>query len=201
MPKVLAQAGTSLADVYDVEGSVAGVEQLLSRDVQLLHEMGQTIFSERISAAIRRTTTGAIAASAAWNNLLTDLPAGVTRILGVQVICDADRIDFCSVSISDGVQREIPIWIWDTTTSVVENVRITDDAAVANRLIMLPTRMGVFTPSLLVGEGQPQRISAISFRGVATAFGAGTVTATALIHIAFSEVGGVSSKGLPVPGW
>ena len=46
-------------------------------------------------------------------------------------------------------------------------------------------------------------INDIAFRGVTSAFGAGTVVLTALIHIAFTHLGGnvPSNFGLPVPGW
>jgi len=38
MSRIQTRAGESLADQYDTPGSVAGVEELLSRDVGLFHE-------------------------------------------------------------------------------------------------------------------------------------------------------------------
>ena len=45
MVKILSQAGISLADLYNVEGSIAGIEQLDTRELPIVHEMSGTIFS------------------------------------------------------------------------------------------------------------------------------------------------------------
>ena len=58
MPKILAQAGISLADVYDVEGSIAGTDELLSEDVSLVHEMGGHMMSERCRSFVVTLATG-----------------------------------------------------------------------------------------------------------------------------------------------
>lgn len=201
MPRVLAQAGTSLADVYDVEGSVAGVEELLSRDVQLLHEMGGTVFSERASAAIRLRTTGAIAQNTSWDLAITELPAGMSRVLSAQIISDSARVDHASLHIVEPiVGREVAFWAWDTNDDPEVQLRTQLDSVVSEVFLLRPSS-GILLPNFLVGDGQPQIISDMAFRGVTTAFGAGTVTVQAMIHIAFSQVGGVSSRGLPVPSW
>jgi len=205
MVKILAQAGMSLADVYNVVGSVAGVEQIESREVSVVHEMGATIFSERFSGAIRRLTTGAILQSVSFDLTLADLPAGISRVLGVYVQADAaTRIDRCQLSlrsVSDG--REIPFFIWDATDSQ-RNIRIVEnDAAVTNRVVLMPELPLIQTmPSLAIGTGQPQQVGEeIVLRGLSSAFGAGTVTLVALVYLGFSRVQGISSRGLPVPGW
>lgn len=192
----------SLADVYDVKGSIAGVEQLRPEEVQLVHEMGHTIFSERISAGIRRISTGAIAQNTTWDLVISNLPTGITRILGVQVINNAGgRTRHATVLIGDGT-REIPIYTWDSTNGVEAAGRIVDEgAAAADVNILTPTFGGL--PSLMVGTGQPQAMEQIAFRGLTTGFGAGTVTNTMLLYQAFTEVGGgnLSNLGLPIPGW
>ena len=203
MPKVLAQAGTSLADVYDVEGSVAGVEQLLSQEVNLVHEMGGTIFSERFSTFIRRTQTAATLQSVDIDEVITGLPNPYWRVLGVVVLVDVTgRLTRMCVNIRDpvvGTGREIPVWIWDAANS--NAVRIDEEGTVLVREALTPVPGTTLVPSMGVGDLQPQGTTELSLRGRTSAFGAGTVTITALIQIGFAQVGGISSKGLPLPGW
>ena len=204
MVKILSQAGISLADVYDVEGSIAGIEQLRSEEVQLVHEMGATIFSERVSGAIRRATTGDINQSTTWDIVLTDLPAGVSRILGVSVFADVgSRVNDAAVSLRDPTGgREIPVFLWDSTQGVLVVARMRDDGAAAATFNVLASTLNIgAVPSMLIGEGQPQRVNEIAFRGGTNAFGAGTVEVIMLVYLALAQVGGISSRGLPVPGW
>jgi len=204
MVKILSQSGNSLADTYDVKGSVAGIEELETRELPIVHEMGATVFSERYSSFIRGGTSGAINQSVNFNTVLDDLPAGVWRILGISVFTDAAaRTALCSVALrnpTDG--REIPLWAWDTTPDIEVLVRFSDDgAAVTNRTFLRPVVPFNVLPHLASGGGQPQRVNEIAFRGQASAFGAGTVEIQMLLHIGFAAIGGVSSRGLPVPSW
>ena len=204
MVKILSKSGDSLADTYDVEGSVAGIDQLETRELGIIHEMGHTVFSERLSASIRRGTSGAILQSTTWDLTIPDFPVTPFRVLGVVVVADAGRVAFAQVSLQDASgDREIPIWIWDTDNDVQSDIRIVENgAAVANLLALVPSNNGGTVPNLALGSEQPQPVGEnVLFRGVTTAFGAGTVTCTALIYIAFSQIGGISSRGLPVPGW
>jgi len=115
MPKVLAKAGDSLADVYDIEGSIAGVDQLLSNDVNLFHEMGGVIFSERLELVITRKLTGAIAQNITWDILIEGLPLNAFKIQSVSVVADADRISNCVLSARSSIRdRESIIFSWDT---------------------------------------------------------------------------------------
>jgi len=77
MPKVLGQVGVSLADAYDIEGSIAGVDELVTRDVSLTHDMAATIFSERVSTAIRRSATAALAQNTLFDRGPTRLRDGI----------------------------------------------------------------------------------------------------------------------------
>jgi len=203
MVKILSRSGDSLADVYDVVGSVAGIEELRSEEVTLVHEMGQTLFSERLSGFIRRSTTGAITQSTFVDEVLTDLPNGITKVVGVQVFADdASRVDRMAVMLRSAVDGdEIPLWVWDGANNVT--VRFSDNgAAVATHEVLVPSVITQL-PSLLIGRHQPQRVDEISLRGQATAFGAGNVTITMLVYIAFTHLAtfGLSSRGLPVPSW
>jgi len=203
--KILSDSGKSLADTYDVEGSIAGIERLESEDVTLVHEMGGTIFSERFSTFIRRAVSGDISQGISFNTILTDLPAGVFKILGVFVTVDeTTRMTSCVVSVRSAVSgREIPIWQWDVAHDDETAVRFSLDGAAAGTVIMLrpivPLAGGF--PVIVASAGQPQRNEEVAFRGIASAFGAGTVEASLELLVGFSQVGGISSRGLPIPGW
>ena len=204
MVKILSRAGVSLADTYDVQGSIAGIEQLQSEEVTLVHEMGGTIFSERVSGFIRRITSGAIAQNVLWDKVLSDLPAGPFRILGVVVLADtAARTNRAMVAIqqADG-EREIPIFTFKVGATGMEEItiRIVENGQAATDISQLVSPITLL-PNLCLGGGQPQRTPNVSFRGVSSGFGAGTVELTLLLYIAFSQIGGISSKGLPVPSW
>ena len=200
-PKILAQAGNSLADVYDVEGSIAGIDQLETRELPIVHEMGQTVFSERLSGSIRRQTTGAINQSTAWDLTLADLPATPFRILNLLVVADAARVSHCNLALQNGTGREIPIFMWDTGEDTETTLRLVENgAAISTQTALTNNRRQL--PSLGIGSDQPQIIGdVISFRGQTTAFGAGTVTVVALVYVAFSQLAGISSRGVPIPGW
>jgi len=204
MVKILSRSGTSLADTYDVVGSVAGIEQLESREVSLVHEMGQTLFSERFSTFMRRGLSGAILQNVTFNFLLNDLPSVPFRILGIAVFSDAiARVAMASVALRDPVTgREIPIWAWDAVIDPEMRVRHEDDGGgVVQAQFLRPLQPLGQVPHLTAGSGQPQRVPDVAFRGASTGFGAGTVSVTMLLHIGFSQTGGISSHGLPIPSW
>jgi len=205
--KVLSQAGISLADMYDVEGSIAGVEQLESREVQVVHELGATIAAERLVGNIVRVSTGAILQSVAWNLLLPSLPTTPFRILGVAVITLAGtRVDNCQVSIrdnaviTDGV--EIPIFVWGSTPDIEVPFRfVNNGAAVAETRYLRQAAPIVGMPSMGFGNTSREDTPSIVFRGSTNAFGAGTEEVICEIYTASMALGGVSSFGLPVPSW
>jgi len=204
MVKILSQSGNSLADMYDVAGSIAGIEQLESRELPIMHEMGGTLFSERFSSTIRRATTGALLQSVTWDLLITDLPPAISRILGVAVFANvAARTTHAQVSVRDPVAgRELPIWAWNTAIDAESNIRMQDNGAAVTTFAFLRTVDQLEnSPNMLTGSDQPQGVPDIAFRGITAAFGAGTVIVTAIVHVAFAQVGGISSRGLPVPGW
>ncbi len=175
----------------------------MSENVNLVHEMGATIFSERFSSTIRRMTTGAIAQNTVFDEVLIDLPAGPFRILGVAVLADvAARLSRVMVALQDPVAgRELPMFVWDSVQNADLLIRIQDNNAAinVNMVYLLPSF--IMTPNMGTGVEQPQRVERIQMRGVTSGFGAGTVETTAIIHVGLSQVGGVSSRGLPLPSW
>jgi len=202
MVKVLSQSGDSLADLYDVEGSIAGIEQLETRELPIVHEMGATVFSERLSGFIRRSVTGNVAQSTSFNITMAGLPNGIFRILGLAVLVDTvGRTAFVQVALRSIVGgREIPVFVWDTDNNVTSDILIVDDdaaAAVFGYLVPGPNLL----PSLGVGVGQRQRVGEeIVMRGSTSAFGAGNVELTLLVYLGLTHTG-ISNRGLPVPSW
>ena len=208
MARVLGKAGVSLADVYDVEGSVSGVADLRSEEVQTVHEMGATIFSERLNAAITIITTGAIAQNIDFGVGLAQ-PLTVRRIVALVVIAStAGRTARAQVSITGGEagsQTECPLFSWEsgTGTDLERELRIEVDgvAAAHHQLVPGPSSI-VSVPSFVVGsQGPIVDQSRVIMRGRTGAFGAGTVVVRCVLYQAFSEVEGISSFGLPVPSW
>jgi len=195
----------SLADVYDVEGSIAGIDDLLSREIFLTHEMGATIFSERLSARINRGTTGAIAQNIDWNIEFTNLAFGgsVGRVVGLTIFTDVvARLAIANLNLVDPIDgREIPLFVWDSNEASVI-IRLSDEgAAAANVDMLIPINAGAIPPVIILGADQPGRMDSIFFRGSTNGFGAGTVTITALIHVLDPRLAGLSSRGIPVPSW
>jgi len=208
-PKVLAKAGDSLADIYDVEGSIAGVDQLISREVNLFHEMGHNIFSERMTAFLVPITSGAVAQSTAFDNAPTTVFEVPIRILGCFVISNqAARLQRVSVFVRDataGGEQDFPIFSWETAAGAdfERTIRmVLAGAAAANVTMYVPGDPGsAQSPSMIMGRNQPGPTWGMVMRGVTTAFGAGTITTQAFVYTAFAQRRGISSRGLPIPGW
>lgn len=209
MPKVLAQAGISLADVYDVEGSIAGIDFIDTDRVALVHEMGGEIFSERLTSQILTISTGTIAQNSTFSAVFSTIPDSPTRILGVQVIADAAsaaRVQLASVSLlGPGTDGEIPIFVFDSTDDNEGLVRLSlQGAAVATFPHFSPRLQHL--PTLITRHGDSEDMLDIALRGITLGFGAGTVVITALVHIARAGratpvPGDPRSHGLPLPSW
>lgn len=205
MSKVLAKAGASLADIYDVKGSVAGVDELLSREVQLVHEMGAEIFSERFRTQIIRAVSGDIAQNTDLDVIVTlnstpPVPAVPTRILGCAVLADtAARLSRLMVAARDpDAGQEFPIWVFSGATD--HTIRIVDGgAAAASLTVLTPDNLNL--PSMLGGTLHPPTAHEVAMRGRTSGFGAGTVEFILLLYCAFPREGGVNSIGLPIPSW
>ena len=204
--KILSQAGTSLADVYDVEGSVVGLEELDVAEIKGVHDLGPTIHSERLRTFLLRADTTLINQSTVWNVTLGALPDSINRLLSIAVIADtAAVIDHCQVSIGDpdsGLDHVI--WAWDNLVDAEITLR---EFAATVFLLRPVSQLAGGAPNLLsrTGAGGGAMPNLI-FRGITLAFGAGTVRAQAMIQVCRPDRGAPSpgepsSFGLPIPGW
>jgi len=205
--KVQAQTGTSLGDAYDVVGSSVAIDTLEDREVHLVHEMGSTIFSERLSGSVVVLTTGAIAQSIVFDLAFGVPPFTPRRLYAVTVIADVSgRTAQAQVSIGEttpGAEQDVPIWSWASGAGddIERIIRIQmRGGAVANRF-QLASGTQSMVPNMLIGTEQPFPVEQVHFRGISTAFGAGTVTIDAIIYTLFPGITGTSSRGLPLPGW
>jgi len=169
--------------------------------VQLVHEMGSTIASERASAEIFRAEATAVLQSVDFNEVFTDLPIMPTRILGCQIFTDnAARIARAAIVVRNPPGREMPIWVWDQTNNL--DVDFSDNgAAVALHEVLVPQATMSQMPLMTFGTSQPRPVDQVALRGRTTAFGAGDVTITMLVYAAFPETAGISSVGLPYSSW
>ena len=189
--------------MYDVEGSIAGIESLETRELPIVHEMGATLFSERLSGAFNRQTSTALAQNLTWD-IEVQVGTVVARILGLCVYTplNSGRIDHVTVSIRESVaNREVPIFVWDAATGGVVAARFRDNGAAAAEVIMLENMLDIATLPSMLFTGQPVTVDQIAFRGLTTGFGAGTVECMMTFYRAFSQRDGLSSRGLPIPGW
>ena len=200
MVKILSQAGISLADMYDVEGSIAGIDDLETRELGIVHEVGATVFSERFRTTFRRFVSAATAQNQNINNLFSNMPEGVSRILGVQVFADdGTRIANCSVSLRNPVSlQDIPIWIFDVGN--IDPVRFLDNN-IDTTIDLLHPVVGASLPNFVTLGQAEDEMQQIDIRADTTGFGAGTVVLTALITLGFTFTGGVSAFGARVPSW
>ncbi|MCH7935352.1 MAG: hypothetical protein IIC36_15275 [Gemmatimonadetes bacterium] len=203
MSKILGQTGVSLADVYDIEGSVAGVEDLESDSVKTVHEMGQVIFSERLNLTIERLTTGALLQDTTFLIVLGSLPDTPWRVLGVNVFAtNTLRISNVVVALHDSLLgRDMPIFVWNSAVDDEFLVRLRNESGSATNQVLLRPIVPNPVPTLGCGSDQRQSVNQLALQGLVSSFGAGTVTITATVQIAFPELGGISSYGLPIPGW
>ena len=204
MVKILSQSGISLADAYNVEGSIAGVEQLNSSEVQLVHEMGGTIFSERFRTTVRFAEETGMAQSTAFNLVTTNLPVTISRLLAVAVVSDdATRIANATISVRDPISAggmEVPVWVYENPKFTV--ARFIDRGSSVTFNLLQPFPGTVFLPTFIGGINQgPVPVNEIVLRGATAAFGAGTVFIRVFYYIAFPFLGGISSFGLPIPSW
>lgn len=198
--KILSKSGASLADVYDVKGSVAGIEELDSAQVQLTHDMASTIFSERMGSSIVLVSTGALLQSTTFDVEITGLPATPFRVHNI--MCNnggtttvARLAHACVVMVSEPGARDIIIWAWDGT---VQSQRIEGGT---DEILGRSQAFGGVLPTIGMGGDQPSRVPQMFFRGETLAFGGSTVNIACVTHFSNSQLEGISSVGLPIPSW
>jgi len=215
--KVQAQAGKSLADVYAVEGSIVGVEELVTQDVTLSHEMGGEIHSERLTCNLVRISSGDIAASTTFDVGVNPSGTGVApfytpdvtnRILGVfvaVVAADVNHFEYVAISLRDlNSSQEMPIYTWDDSDDDQTLVRWNDGGSAAEyyQLRAKPT----FNQTLATRMGDEQVMCQIQFRGKTKSGFGGTGEAIALVQCLRPArvqitAGQPRSHGLPLPSW
>jgi len=209
MAKILSQAGDSLADSYDVAGSIAGVDDLVTQDVQLLHEMGGTIFSERLRSQTITLAAEGIAQNANFNATFDfdDLVDSPVRILGVQVVVNvASSIQCAQVSVAGvGASGEMPFFVHDHDDDDHGFIRLSVQGNAVATYYFLSARQ-INVPTLITRTGDESQMPGLVLRGFCTGFGAGTVNITSIIHIARAGfatpvAGDPRSHGLPLPSW
>ena len=209
MPKILSQAGDSLADSYDVVGSIAGVEDLVTADVQLLHEMGGTIFSERLRSQTLTIASGAIGQNSEFsaNFDFDELVDSPVRVLGIQVVASAvTRVQLAQVSIQGvGASGEMPFFVYDYDDDPAGLILLSIQGAAVDTYIHLSPRQ-IQVPTLITRTGDAGTMPGLILRGLTTGFGSGTVQCTAIVHVARAGkatpvAGDPKSHGLPLPSW
>jgi len=206
--KILSQAGVSLADVYDVEGSVVGLENLDVSDIKGVHDLGPQIHSERLQVFNLIADSTAVAQNVTWNIELGAFPDSINRLLSVFVMADtAARTAHCAISIRDPLSLiDHVIWAWQSVVDIEANLlwaAPTVGTQVGLRVLAGP-RGDV--PTLIARTGASAAMPTLFFRGLSLGFGAGTVRVRALIQIARPDEGNPapgapSSHGLPIPSW
>lgn len=211
--RVLAQAGVSLADVYDVEGSIVGIDSLDVDDIKGVHEMGGTIHSERLNVFTLIADSTAIAQSTTFGIVLGGIPNSINRVLAVAAMCDdADRLNHCSWLIEDpDSDVEFPIWNWEESVAessdFASQVLWNPGSGVVQEFMLRSGNAGGWgMPTFLAPIGVSRAMPNLVFRGQSIAFGAGTVRVRGVMMIARPNSGNPppgepSSFGLPMPSW
>jgi len=209
MPKILSQAGTSLADSYNIEGSIAGVEELDSRSVGLVDEMGGRVQSERLNAFILNVASDANNQNASFATEAAVLPDCVNRVLGIiAFVSTTARLAHCTVNLRmAGTGGEFPIWSWDDALDDEYSLRLSEAGAAVGTVIALRPSVALQPfQQLAMRSGDEMLMPSFFLRGTTNGFGAGTLNINALIMIARPQpatvtAGTASSHGLPVPSW
>lgn len=205
MPKIQAKAGASLADQYDVLGSIAGVDELLSKDVSLVHEMGEVLLSERMGTSILQMSTAALVADTNFEITTTTLPDTPTRIMAIECLSlagDINEIARAAVTLQDPSSgREFVIWSFDETNDTEQSVFWSDNGAARSAVnFMLPSIN--FAPLLLMRMGVLDDMPTLNFTGRSAAVVGTTVVARVMLYFASPSGGPAGATvGLPIPSW
>lgn len=202
--KVQTKSGSSLADTYDVVGSIAGIDALDLDEIKGVHELGSTIMSERLQQFQFEVAPAAVAQSLSWDTELASFQFAPTRILQLAVFANqAARITNISVMIHDNLTNvEVPIFTWNSGVHNEYIVRADAGGGVSTLTYFEPAL--VMTPTMMLRN--ERAMPSIFFRGTTSGFGAGSVVPRLVILIARPgpriEVAGTPrSHGLPLPGW
>lgn len=207
MVKILSKAGQSLADMYQVAGSIVGVDELETRELGIMHELGATVFSERFTTTILKARSAPTAQNTNID-MSFDGQSGTSmaRVLGVAVFCNiAAQMATFQVSVhrepgvGTNVDQDYPVWIWGGDSFPT---RISLDGTLVQRDVLLGAPGQVHLPNFLEGSKQGTNpVLDLRMRGRTAGFGAGTETIWVLIYLAFTVSGGISDFGARIPSW
>jgi len=208
---ILGRPGFSLADVYEIEGSSVGVDDLQTKEVHLVHELGGQIVGERLRTFLHHFESADNLQSVAFDvadGQLNDVPC---RILGLCVTTDTiARLTGVQVSLesADNAFGEFPLFVWSTGNDTETAFRYSQPGASpstegylsvtdANQMQAHPT---------LAARGEDDLMGNLVMRGDTAAFGAGTVKIHVMALIARCEripsaPGDPKNFGLPFPSW
>lgn len=208
MAIIQGRSGDSLAGIYDVVGGSFDVGRLAETEVQLVHEMGETIASERLRTDLRIVEALGVAQSTNFNVAIDDLPRGPFRLQsGVVFIDVGGRVSgVClSMELGDG-SRSIPLYSWSSATGVEVPQQFTIGGALVARSLLLPLYNAFPVLGLGTFQGTPvQQNRILRLAGATAAFGAGTVDIRAMVISTHMDIPGGQQQpiswGLPVPSW
>lgn len=203
MPKILTRAGQSLADQYDTLGSNVAVEELVTSDVVLFHEMGNTLLSERMEQQLLQISADTVAQSTNFSTVHASVPDTPTRLLSVAMIATAGaRVLRAALMVQDAdTGREIPIFAYDSTADVETPIQWSDNGGALNTAYLLQGSNPMLQ-QLLVRIGDIHTMPSLILRGRTEGFGAGTVTLRCLMLVARPSGGPQGATvGLPIPSW
>lgn len=217
-PITQTDGGKSLASIYDTVGQQFGGPQaeIEADRILLVHEMGQTLLSERLVIRHRQIVSAAIPIDAAtdFDVTISDLPLSVSRILSVVVrvvgsgaVVAAD-INNVGVFVQNPIDsREHPIWLW--RGGALDSFRMDFGAGPVNTTLLSPTAVQVaayvISPTLVTSPQANQASGRqLVMRGRTNAVGGAGLTATftASVALAFPiGTGQPQAQGLPIPSW
>jgi len=206
VPRILSKAGESLADVYDVEGSVIQVADLVTGELPIVHDMASTVMSERMHMTQLTATSGAVPQSANFGAQIANWVDVPTRIMSIAVIGDtASRLSHITITQRDDGGAEHPLLVWDSAQDVERICRIDLlGVGVSNNIIYAPSIP--VSQVLMVRDGETSQMGTFIMNGTTTAFGAGSLEVLMCVLVArptrdTPAAGDAKSWGLPLPSW
>jgi hypothetical protein len=223
--RIQAPWGESLSRIWRVVGGSYPIRKFAPGDIQLTTELGHVVVGERLRSTIVNISPGATAQSTDFHTLTspgTELPKGPFRVHGVAfVMLTTDGtwstdMALANLNVADGtLDNMLPLAAWTAVGG--SHTQVFLDLLGGGILTYWMANLVLHTvPTLLLGQARgttydfTDRISRLVFSGRTAAFGAGTVTPYALVHITHyddsfgSEAprGSPSTpEGLPIPGW
>lgn len=179
--------GRSIAKLYDSPEQLRAGAELTDREIVLTHDMGQQVFAER-HRVVHRQATFAVAQSTAFDQLIDGLPEQF-QVLGVQVTVDTNGAiaNLAVHAENEGHTLSNALFYWESAGGSSTVIRV---APGGDTNVLLPSAVcaALFPNRNLVLSRNTREATggiALAVRGTTTAFGAGNVTITARLLLAF----------------